>query len=416
MQTTHSNRVLMAITAIAVAIAFGRIFVTTPSLHWHDPDETKPFGGDFIQEWAGADMLRSEQGRDLYDLKAFAAWQHSPERLGFAWDKHGFYPPVYPPPYYWLLRPFSLLNYRAAVWVWMALIVLAYPVAVYIIENYCVSPSTSRTRLAIFFWSVFVLFPPLYEGWRAGQKGSLWLLLLALSVAACRAKRPFVAGLLLSIFTLKPTLFLLAPLAALRTRWIALGGMTLGFGLLWGICFLTTPWEAWSGFIDVVRGTGEYQHNTWYRPDWSCSLLTITHSVNRAGGWPWAALVTVPIVALMGYGLLFDRGLKELKPESVFRWLVAAGLVAPHFYHYDVAWLALPLRLMLGARPARSIWYLLALWMATRYAKPFFDAAGMPLLALCHVALLIDLILLSQRRSKGAAEAHPPVGDVAAAG
>jgi hypothetical protein len=64
----------------------------------------------------------------------FVAWQHDSARLGFVWPEHDFYPAVYPPAYYCLVAPLAAVPYRAAVPLWLVLMLGCYAATAWCVQ------------------------------------------------------------------------------------------------------------------------------------------------------------------------------------------------------------------------------------------------------------------------------------------
>ncbi len=151
----------------------------------------------------GAALTGLEHGYShLYDL---AAQQEAVEGLG-----SGFYwsPFLNPPPLVWLATPFTVLPFDLAIVAWTVLLLVAAVTAWYL-----VAPGGGLTKAAhLALW--LGLFPVAF-GLMVGQPVAL----VALAVAACwwlsERNHPVLAGLALSLVSLKPQVALLVPLCLL---------------------------------------------------------------------------------------------------------------------------------------------------------------------------------------------------------
>jgi Glycosyltransferase family 87 len=151
----------------------------------------------------GASLAALRHGYDhLYDL---AAQKDAVEGLGT-----GFYwsPFLNPPPLVWIATPFTVLPFDIAIVAWTVLLLIAAVAAWYL-----VAPGGRIAKAAhLALW--LGLFPVAF-GLMVGQPVAL----VALAVAACwwlaQRNRSVLAGLALSLVSIKPQVALLVPLCLL---------------------------------------------------------------------------------------------------------------------------------------------------------------------------------------------------------
>ncbi|MGN6544846.1 MAG: glycosyltransferase family 87 protein [Aureliella sp.] len=373
--------------ALGWALALGN-----PNYRWSDARDV-PYGADFLQEWVAGDMLLHGQARAIYDREAFAQRQHDSERVGFQWPESQFYPAVYPPPYYCLVAPLAALPYRAAALVWLAMMMAAYPLAVWCAGrrpwsggDTCGMPAPSDSQT---FWCVVLLFPALFMSLVMGQKGTLWLLIAVASWQLWRTERTFAAGCLWALLTVKPTLCCWLPLVMLANRqWRFCSGVALGAACLWGITTLVVPRSLWSDFYSVVLSSGSYQEHAGYRDGWSASMLTLFSAIGLPRGVS-LGLWGISAAAILGslVGLPRDLPVRQRleHPEFLLRTLVGTALLSPHFYFYDLVWLIYPLAGLFRSSPRRAIVYLAVLWLSMLFVQQ--SENGWPLVALALLGI-----------------------------
>lgn len=373
------------------------LLIFNPNYSW-STHRLVPFGADFVQEWVAGDMLLHGAGATIYDQSAFANWQHDASRLGFHWPTQDYYPAVYPPPYYCLVAPLACLPYRVATVVWLLLMIAAYLGAVGLIERTPwpagVTENLSRSGLTV-AWCAALLLPAMFAGCVMGQKGSCWFLIAVGSWQLWRSERSFAAGCLCALLTLKPTLCCVLPLVMVMNRqWRFCAGLIVGAIGLWGTTALMVPTNLWADYIQVVRGTAQYQSHAGYRSGWSTSLLTLL----SATGLPRAAVIIGWLVAATT--LLWSLWITPRRwsaadklhdPEFLFRALAGTALLSPHFYFYDLIWLLFPLRGMFNAAPYRALCYLAILWICMLVSQQFEQ--GWPIVSCALLVLLIHATL-----------------------
>ena len=369
------------------------IVLCNPNYQW-SVDRTTPYGADFLQEWAAGDMLLSGAAEKLYDRAAFHQWQHDPQRVGFTWPEAQSYPAVYPPPYYCLTAPLAYLPYRLAAIVWLGLLIAAYCAAGSLSMRCWPADHTAATNTTVntLFWCVCLCLPAMFFGCVLGQKGSLWLLVVSGSVSLLKHQRPWAAGCVAALLTLKPTLCGLIPVAMLLSgQWRFCCGMVGGSIALYGCTALVVPTSLWSDYLQVVRGAAEYQAHSGYRPGWSTSLLSLLSPL----GTP--KLLNLAVLAISALCLLADCVVRAarsrlrspmLEPQCLWRLLAGTALLSPHAYFYDLTWLLLPLSGWIASEPRRAIRNLAIVWIGMLLGQSMEFGPALPALSLVVVLVL----------------------------
>lgn len=175
---------------------------------------------DFAGLYSGA--LLSGTGH-LYDQTSVLAMSN--RVIGASNDNYYY---VRPPFYALVLKPLTMLPYRAALTLFVVLNLLALAWFVWRFAS-----GTPELPIVIAF-SLPVLACVLY-----GQDSLLVLFFAAAPVWQLRQRHDFTAGLILSLCAIKFHLFLLVPMALIiRHRWRALGGGVTGVAALTGLSFV----------------------------------------------------------------------------------------------------------------------------------------------------------------------------------
>jgi len=115
---------------------------------------------------------------------------------------------VNPPPFAWLLAPLTALPYGLALWIWTVALIAAVVVA-----SQVVAPRDLYLRVV--YLASWLAFLPAYLIFISAPLGPLVVLSLALTWKFIRDDRPVLAGAILAVGLLKPTLSILVPLALL---------------------------------------------------------------------------------------------------------------------------------------------------------------------------------------------------------
>jgi hypothetical protein len=187
----------------------------------------RPLEGDFALYYIFARIGLHHGWGSLYDLAAQRQEWHA---LGPTL----FYPEIYTPPVAWLVAPFALLPFPLAIVVWTVLLIGALAATWWL----CAPRSSWPVR-----WMHLALagaVPVVAFGLLLGQVVVLVAAAIAVSFGLMRRRRPFTAGLVLSLIALKPQLAFLVPLALLLGghRRVFLGWLCGSGGILAG-CLLT---------------------------------------------------------------------------------------------------------------------------------------------------------------------------------
>lgn len=385
---------LIAWTTLAAMLAGMLVLIGSPHFRWPGVHSHSPFGADLLQEWVAGEFVTHGRASAIYLTGEFAAAQHDVAKLGFTWDANYFFRGVYPPAYYLWMSPLSWLSYPIAVFAWAFSMIGLFVAASYLCRQ-CIAPrmaERSTYNSSLFLWPALAFYPAILASLTMGQKGILWMFLTSAVVLAWNRKRPLLAGLIFGLFSLKPTLFFLLPLMMLRSRHYAFViGATLMAAFLYGVAFLTLPRDTWLSFLDVVAHSSSYHLQAGYELSWCCNLLSYSGLLNQIGIAPYRWLVLGPVfVAVIGRCLL--RPIDLSNPTDLALGLLGTMLLSPHFYHYDVAILLVPLYLIESQSTGRGWFMVAALWLALAVSGLVFSACGLGILP---VTLLAGFVWLS---------------------
>ena len=198
--------------------------------------------GDYLQEWIGGYIVRSDQRWRLYDQAFADRCEHDPSLVGFSWDPYEYLPMVYPPFWYLAVSPLSVLPYHLAAGVWAGLMTATIVVSCLVLRWWirCEEKSAAMA-VCVALMPASLIFPPVIENLTSGQKGGLCLLLFAATYCLLDKKRSFAAGCVFGLLLFKPQFTLvLFPCMVLRRdlRFVAgfcvtaatLSGIALGMG------------------------------------------------------------------------------------------------------------------------------------------------------------------------------------------
>jgi hypothetical protein len=325
----------------------------------------------------GAALTALSQGfSHLYDL---AAQKAAVEGLG-----QGFYwsPFLNPPPLVWLATPFTLVPFSSAIVLWTGLLVAAT-----LLTWYLVAPGGRLVRAAhLALW--FGLFPVAF-GLMVGQPVAL----VAVAVAGCwwlaERDRPVLAGVVLSVTTIKPQVALLVPLCLLVS----------GHGRIFAGWLAATGLMAMAALAMLgVDGLHRYQDALALASQWEPTRRYAIAGPLGLGPQVYAVQAVVLAAAMVaawshrhsGAGVPMAAG------------LTASLLFTPYVGFQDFALLVVAGWLVLRAQPSR--WQVGLFVLGYALLELALLVLAVPIL-LAEAALLFSLIWLPRARVIG-----PPVG------
>lgn len=165
---------------------------------------------DLIQVYIAATIGRYHGWNHIYSLDLqrdlFLQLRPHAEFTDAAWF-------VSLPPYAWLVLPLTFLSAAAAVFLWLALLLIALVVAWWI-----AAPGAGPVR-TLWLLAAIAWYPVLY-GLNLVQPGPLMVLIAAAGWRLAEANRPYLAAAVLSLSVIKPQLVLLVPLVLVfAMRW-----------------------------------------------------------------------------------------------------------------------------------------------------------------------------------------------------
>ena len=336
-------------------------------------------GTDFLHLYTLGSLAAAHRGADLYDMNAQAllAAQRVSAAAGIG------YLPLYPPQVSMLFLPLAYLSYGWALALWWGCSALVYGICCYCIWRAC--PNLRGVGGTILILAM--AYPAFFHLIAWGQTSALALGCFTLMFFALRARREFLAGLILGCLIFKPQLGLAAAVVFVSLgAWKTVAGAVfsavaqLAVGVLY---YGMQPLREWLRALADARAVLPWLEP---RPYQTYSLRTF-----------WSMLVPWPHFAFGLYGL----SAIVVLGATIAVWrhpvplalrysalLLATVLVAPHFTVYDLVILApaflLLADLMAGQRDHRSPhWLGTILYLI--YALPLLG----PLSRWTHVQLAV---------------------------
>ncbi len=288
-------------------------------------------------------------------------------------------PWVHPAPAMLLLAPFAMLPFLPA---WGLFNVLSLTALAVALRNF------TRHRNGTFVATL--LAPAMLPALMAGQFSLLWIAGLLGAIAAMRADRPILAGVLIGCLTIKPTLGLLIP-AALVAIWAfrtiiaaALTTVTIHAGAI-----LHYGAEYWSTWRDVSAYHAIGNMNELGNLD---KMTSISAALVRLGIAPQTAVVANLGLALLLAAMVFVVWRKYTVHSDIAAGVLFAAIpvATPYLWYYDAAFLGIAAMFLLKARkcaigpmfgiavflawcgPGLSVWYAATIGNGTLLPPVFF--------------------------------------------
>jgi hypothetical protein len=284
----------------------------------------QPVGGDFIIFWSTSKLTLQGQAASAFDPHLLLAVERSAVagvRAGLEW--------CYPPTYQLLIAPLALMPFGLAYGVFIAVTLAAFLLMIRSVSDYSWAP-----LLACALPETFT------NGWQ-GQNGFLTAALLGYGLTQLD-RRPWLAGLALGLLVYKPQFGVLLPLLLIGTgRWKATAGAALSACSFIAVSTLAFGVGQWAAFFHTL-------------PSVSAALAS--------GDLPWAKIPTVFVALLwlhMPKGLAYGVQLTVAAAVAIITlraWrrpaplelkaalaVLAAFLVLPYAFNYDLVLLAVPI-------------------------------------------------------------------------
>ena len=327
---------------------------------------------DFMQLYAGGRLAGTS---DLYSTSAMYTIQR--EVVGVRSDTMAHHSRL--PFYACLLHPLALLPYRAAYYTFQAFSLLCFFVFLWLF--------VPESRALAAFASLSI---PLFASLQNGQDSTVVLMLAAVSVILVRQHRDFLAGMVLTLCTIKFNLFVLIPLMLIaQRRWRVLQGGLAGGAILLAVSFACGG-VAWPRAYAQAIGDPIMHLN----PDFMPNIHGLASMLGRAGPIVELALSLVVATAV------FYLARKTPDYELAFGFAIVGSLLdSRHSGTHDCIVLLLPLAILLAKPFSKRVRELTE--MAASPIPYFFLLAGAPLSAAmpCLLMAILAAALFAVRRA-----------------
>jgi arabinofuranan 3-O-arabinosyltransferase len=285
-----------------------------------------PAGNDFLAFYSAGLLAWRGRAADVYDLAKLFVAQDAISGTA----THLPFP--YPPHFLLYAAPLATMPYLPALYAWIGA---------------TSTPFVLLTRKASGLAAPLVaLAPPLIQNAIDGQNGALTASLFAGGLLSLGSGRPILAGVLLTLLTYKPQVFVLIPICLLAAReYRALGAMVVTGVALLLASVAAFGVEIWRPFLDILPQQMAFILDG-HLPVARCPTIFVL--VWRATGSAVAAEIGQGVSTLAAW-LLVARAWR--RNEAIFpralAFCVALPLSTPYMLEYDLAVWALPASILM---------------------------------------------------------------------
>jgi len=334
-------------------------------------------GTDFISFWTSGKMLLA--GANVYDTAAHVAAQR--EFYAMPGEYTAFF---YPPGFLLFVLPLGLLPYFPALAVWLGVTGAALLAAV---RAWFRALGLKGPALIL-----VAAFPPVLVTLTHGQTSFLVAALLGGGLLLVE-RRPWAAGVLIGLATIKPQFGLLVPLALLASgqwRTIASAGVTAV--ALAGFVALAFGPEVWTEWLAITRtaGAATADGNIGF-----AKMVSVFAGLSLLGVPAAAAMTVQAAVSLALAGAAVAASWRRaFSPGLAALGLAGAPLATPFVLDYDMVLTAFPLAYLFARARSEGFadWERITIagvFAGAAFARPLAINAGVPIMPLLLAALFL---------------------------
>ncbi len=295
-------------------------------------------GGDFLQFYTAGAIHNEGSLSKLYDLRYF--WDKGEQLTGYT-KEH--YLPVYPPQVAWIFAPFAKLSYTHALYVWWAFGIACYAAAMTLIYRAC--PALQQYKRAYILAAIG--FPGFFQAIGNGQVSLLLTLIVAGAMLLFAKGHPGWAGVVLGLAAFKPQVvasMVLVLLLARQWRMIA-GALCTAVAQLAAIVAVAET-AILRNYVDLALSLPKLNDTALAVKPYQMHSIRGFWYLLLGDGWLYIALSIICVVAALVLAFKSQRLVQE-PLARIAVCVLAAMLVNPHVYIYDLAILAPALAVMI---------------------------------------------------------------------
>lgn len=293
---------------------------------------------DFLQFPISAQLIAQHRTQDLYNDQVLNG--HIRTIVGR--DTHVFLRYFYGPQVALAFIPLTRLSFLTQAVIWVGLSLLMYFACIHLLWKLCPALRAYRRLVAI----CAIAYPPLFHFFVRGQISAAILVCFTVAFVAFEKDRPRLAGIALGFLVFKPQFLLAIPLVLLLARsWKALSGLVISAASQLAFALIYFGSGVMRPYFDMMLHSAGQPATT----ELSLSPIQM-HSLRSFFvlliPWPTGVLIAY-FVSAIAVITLATAVWKSSSPLAIrFSALVlAAVLVNPHIYIYDLLALAAALLL-----------------------------------------------------------------------
>lgn len=334
-------------------------------------------GTDFISFWTSGRMLQA--GANVYDTAAHIAAQR--EFYAIPGEYTAFF---YPPNFLPFVWPLGFMPYFPALGVWLAATGAAFLAAV---RSWFRALGLKGPPAVL-----VAAFPPLFVTLTHGQTSLLLAALLGGGLLLV-GRRPWLAGVLIGLATIKPQFGLLVPIALLASgQWRTIAGAALSALALAALASLAFGPQVWADWLAITRtaSTATAQGNISF-----AKMVSVFAGLSLLGVPAAAAMAVQGAVSLALAGAVLLAGWRRaLTPGLAALVLAGAPLATPFVLDYDMVLTAFPLAYLFARARSEGFadWERIAIaavFAGAAFARPLALNTGVPIMPLLLAALFV---------------------------
>ncbi len=319
-------------------------------------------GADYLPFYATGMTLREAHSADLYNFEYQSQMEVSiagPELTSY----HAF---LNPPFLAWVFVPFTYLPYTWSFIAWSLLSLLCLWLSIKLLAR----DHPGKSLLWSLTWF------PIFAAVSFGQNSLQSLFLFSLAFWLWKKDRHLAAGLVSSLLLIKPQMVLgigLLWLLDWRKSWKSLFGLTVGGGILAGLCFWLLPDASWA-YVNLVRTVLPGMPYQAQFPLWHLqSIRGFWISLFPSQNWLVEGL-TLVLSAVGVVAFIYLWRANRLNKAVLFATAVCLTIwLNPHTLIYDWSILLLPALILWKEFPQlKPTWKALffLIWIATFLSGP----------------------------------------------
>lgn len=273
---------------------------------------------DFCVFWKAAALSWNGQGLDVFDQNILHGRAEG--------ETGGWFPWLHPPATLMIFAPLGAVS-PAAAWIIYTIVALAtYWGALRLLLG------ANRS-----IWLDFALAPAILPAFILGQLTTLWLAGLIIAFEALRRGRTVLAGVVIGLLTMKPTLGILIPIALLASgAWITIFAATATTLLVQGGATAVFGVEYWTSMVAIYQEHTVRMLNVLPELDRMASLPTALAIAGLSG--PMALTVQSGLTLLLAGLVAWTwRGAAKDFDTRMALLCAAIPLATPYLWFYDAA-------------------------------------------------------------------------------